>query len=31
MQTALGLLRKAGSPRELLGLATANRAAPAQN
>jgi carboxyl-terminal processing protease len=32
MQTALGLLRKAGTPRELLGLATANRAAvPAQN
>ena len=32
MQTAMALLRKAGSPRELLGLATANRAAaPAQN
>jgi carboxyl-terminal processing protease len=32
MQTALGLLRKAGSPRELLSLATASRAAvPAQN
>jgi carboxyl-terminal processing protease len=31
MQTAMGLLRKAGSPRELLGLATANRTAPAQN
>jgi carboxyl-terminal processing protease len=32
MQTAMGLLRKAQSPRELLGLATANRpAAPAQN
>ena len=27
MQTALGLLRKAGSPRELLSLATASRAA----
>jgi carboxyl-terminal processing protease len=32
MQTAMGLLRKAGTPRELLGLATASRAAvPAQN
>jgi len=32
MQTAMGLLRKAGSPRELLSLATASRAAaPAQN
>jgi carboxyl-terminal processing protease len=32
MQTALGLLRKAGSPRELLSLATASRAAvPAPN
>ena len=32
MQTAMALLRKAGSPRELLSLATANRAAaPAQN
>ena len=32
MQTALGLLRKAGSPRELLSLATASRAAvPARN
>ncbi|MDQ3138689.1 MAG: S41 family peptidase [Gemmatimonadota bacterium] len=32
MQTAIGLLRKAGTPRELLGLATASRAAvPAQN
>ena len=32
MQTALGLLRKAGTPRELLGLATASRAAaPVQN
>jgi carboxyl-terminal processing protease len=29
MQTALGLLRKAGSPRELLSLATASRAAVA--
>jgi hypothetical protein len=27
MQTALGLLRKAGTPRELLGLATTDRAA----
>jgi carboxyl-terminal processing protease len=32
MQTAMGLLRKAGSPRELLSLATASRAAvPARN
>jgi carboxyl-terminal processing protease len=32
MQTAMGLLRKAGSPRELLSLATASRAAgPVQN
>jgi carboxyl-terminal processing protease len=32
MQTALGLLRKAGTPRELLSLATASRAAvPAPN
>jgi len=32
MQTAMGLLRKAGSPRELLSLATASRAAvPPQN
>jgi carboxyl-terminal processing protease len=32
VQTAMGLLRKAGSPRELLSLATASRAAvPAQN
>ena len=32
MQTAMGLLRRAGTPRELLGLATASRAAvPAQN
>jgi carboxyl-terminal processing protease len=32
IQTAMGLLRKAGSPRELLSLATASRAAaPAQN
>jgi carboxyl-terminal processing protease len=32
MQTAVGLLRKAGSPRELLGLATASTAAaPAPN
>jgi carboxyl-terminal processing protease len=32
MQMAMGLLRKAGSPRELLSLATASRAAaPAQN
>ena len=32
MQTAMGLLRKAGSPRELMSLATSNRAAvPAQN
>jgi carboxyl-terminal processing protease len=32
MQTAMGLLRKAGSPRELLSLATATRpAVPAQN
>lgn len=29
MQTAMGLLRKAGTPRELLGLATASRAAVA--
>jgi hypothetical protein len=27
MQMAMGLLRKAGSPRELLSLATASRAA----
>ncbi|HEX6617897.1 MAG TPA: S41 family peptidase [Gemmatimonadales bacterium] len=32
MQTAMGLLRKAGTPRELLSLATASRAAaPVQN
>jgi carboxyl-terminal processing protease len=32
LQTAMGLLRKAGSPRELMSLATSNRAAvPAQN
>ncbi len=32
MQTAMELLRKAGTPRELLGLATTSRAAvPAQN
>lgn len=32
IQTALGLLRKAATPRELLGLATASRSAvPAQN
>jgi carboxyl-terminal processing protease len=32
MQTAISLLRKAGTPRELLGLATASRAAaPVQN
>jgi len=32
IQTAMGLLRKAGSPRELLSLATASRAAaPVQN
>ena len=32
MQTAIGLLRKAGTPRELLGLASASRSAvPAQN
>jgi carboxyl-terminal processing protease len=32
LQTAMGLLRKAGTPRELLGLATSSRAAmPAQN
>jgi hypothetical protein len=32
MQMAMGLLRKAGSPRELLSLATASRAAvPAPN
>jgi carboxyl-terminal processing protease len=31
MQTALGLLRKAGTPRELLSLATASRAAPSPN
>ena len=32
MQMAVGLLRKAGSPRELLGLATASRSAvPARN
>jgi carboxyl-terminal processing protease len=32
LQTAMGLLRKAGSPRELMSLATSNRAAaPVQN
>jgi carboxyl-terminal processing protease len=32
MQTAMGLLRKAGSPRELMSLATSSRAAaPVQN
>jgi carboxyl-terminal processing protease len=32
LQTAMGLLRKAGSPRELMSLATASRAAaPVQN
>jgi carboxyl-terminal processing protease len=32
MQTAMGLLRKAGTPRELMSLATSSRvAAPAQN
>jgi carboxyl-terminal processing protease len=32
LQTAMGLLRKAGTPRELMSLATSNRAAvPAQN
>jgi carboxyl-terminal processing protease len=32
LQTAMGLLRKAGTPRELLGLASSSRmAAPAQN
>jgi carboxyl-terminal processing protease len=32
LQTAMGLLRKAGSPRELMSLATSSRAAaPAQN
>jgi carboxyl-terminal processing protease len=32
LQTAMGLLRKAGTPRELMSLSTSNRAAvPAQN